>query len=106
MFLFYSIVLFICSLFIDAVNKSGHTMSKDQVAANEEMERKGDKAVEAYFKVLSSHLLRGTERKKIKLKKTKKKKKLVSPGPSRNSTLHHPNTSQKRSPLRQLDNFV
>jgi hypothetical protein len=98
MYLFYSIVLFICSLFIDAVNKSGHTMSKDQVAANEEMERKGKQAVEAYFKVLSSHLPRGTEE--------NYKKKLVSLGPSRNSTLHLPNTSQKRSPLRQLDKFV
>jgi Mor family transcriptional regulator len=61
MFLFSSTILFICSLFIDAVNKSGHTMSKDQMAANEEMEREWKQAVVAYFKVLSSHLPRGTE---------------------------------------------
>jgi len=61
MFLFASTILFICSLFNDAVSKFRHTVSKDQMAANKEMERRWKQVVVAYFKVLSSHLTRGTE---------------------------------------------
>jgi len=69
------------------------------MAANKEMERRWKQVVVAYFKVLSSHLPRGTE-------ENYKKKPHVSPCPRRNATLHLPNTSQKSSPLRQIDHFV
>ena len=97
--MFASTILFICSLFNDAVSKPGHTVSKDQMVANKEMERRWKQEVVAYFKALSSHLPRGTE-------ENYKKKPHVSPRSSRNATLHLPNTSQKNSPLRQIDHFL
>jgi Mor family transcriptional regulator len=98
MFLFASTILFICSLFNDAVSKSGHTISKDQMAAIKEMERSWKQAIVVSFKVLSSHLPRRTEQ--------SYKKPHVIPCSRLNATLHLPNTNQKRSPLRQPDNFV
>jgi len=79
MFLFASTILFICSLFNDAVSKSGHTISKNQMAANKEMEGRWKQAIVANFKVLSSHLPRQTE-------EIYKKKPHVSPCLSRNAT--------------------
>lgn len=70
----------------------------DQMAANKEVERRWKQAIVAYFKVLPSHLPRGKEE--------NYKNPHVSPRSSLNATLHLPNTSQKPSPLRQLDHFV